>query len=175
LAISKEKKKEIADQYGDWLQKSKACVITEYLGMTVKDMDDLRARVREAGGEFHVVKNTLLKRVLNDNGMELDDQHFVDTTAVGFAFEDAPALAKAIADFAKESDFLKIKAGYLDKRLMDVGEVNALANVPPLPVVRASLLGTIMAPASKLARMIAEPGRQVAALLKAYSEVETVN
>ena len=175
MARSKEKKREIVDQYGEWLQKSKAFVITEYLGMTVKDMDELRARVREAGGEFHIVKNTLIKRVLNDSGLELDDQHFLKTTAVGFAFEDAPALAKVMTDYAKVSDFLKIKAGYLDRRLMNAGEVNSLANLPPLPVLRASLLSTILAPASRLARTLAEPGRQVAALLKAYGEAETAN
>jgi large subunit ribosomal protein L10 len=173
LAISKEKKKEIVDQYGEWLARSHAMVFTEYLGMTMKDMDELRARIREAGGEFHIVKNTLMKRVLQDAELEIKEEHLVNTTAVGFAFEDAPALAKAIIDFAKVSDFLKVKAGYLDTRLMTVEEVDALANVPPLPVMRATLLSTIMAPASQLVRTLAEPGRQIAAVLKAYSDAES--
>lgn len=172
MAISKEKKREIVSQYGEWLEKSRALVIAEYLGMTVKDMDDLRARVREAGGEFHVVKNTLMMRVLEDNGFKFDEKSFLSTTAIGFAFEDAPALAKAMTDFAKESNFLKVKAGYLDKRLMSADDVVALANVPPLPIMRATLLSTILAPASQLVRTLAEPGRQVAAVLKAYSEAE---
>jgi large subunit ribosomal protein L10 len=172
LAISKEKKNEIVNQYGDWLQRSQALVLTEYLGMTVKEMDELRARIRESGGEFHVVKNTLMKRVLEDSGLTLDETHFLNTTAIGFAFEDAPALAKALTDFAKESDFLKIKAGYLDRRLMNADEIVALASVPPLPVMRATLLSTVLAPASKFARTLAEPGRQVAAVLKAFSEPE---
>jgi large subunit ribosomal protein L10 len=175
LAISKEKKQEIVNQYGEWLQKSRALVIAEYLGMTVKDMDDLRARIREAGGEFHVVKNTLMKRVLEDGGLELKEADFLGTSAVGFAFEDAPALAKAMTDFAKASAFLKIKAGYLDRRLMNAEEVVALANLPPLPVMRATLLSTILAPASQLVRTLAEPGRQIAAVLKAFSEAEAAS
>jgi large subunit ribosomal protein L10 len=174
LAISKEKKQEIVAQYGEWVERSRAFVLTEYLGMTVKNLDELRTRVREAGGEFHIVKNTLLKRVLADAGLELKDEHFLKTTAVGFAFEDAPALAKTLSDYSKESSFIKIKAGYLDNHLMSADDINMLANVPPLPVMRAILLSTILAPAAQLVRTLSEPGRQVAAVLKAYSESDTV-
>jgi len=170
LAISKEKKREVVAQYGEWLEQSRAFILTEYIGMNMNDMDALRANIREAGGEFHIVKNTLMKRLLNESGLELKEELFVNTTAVGFAFEDAPALAKAMVDFAKESEFLKIKAGYIDKRLMTAEEVSSLANVPPLPVMRAQLLSTLLAPASQLVRTLSEPGRQVAAVLKAFSE-----
>jgi len=170
LAISREKKQEIAAQYGEWLEQSQALVLTEYIGLSVKEMDDLRARVREAGGEFHIVKNTLMQRVLNEAGLEINEENFVGTTAVGFAFEDAPALAKAMADFAKDSDFLKIKAGYLENNLMDAAAVKALAELPPLPVMRATLLSTILAPASQLVRTLSEPGRQVAAVLNAFAQ-----
>jgi len=172
LATTKEQKNEIIAQYDEWLEKSEAMVLTEYIGMTVKDMDNLRASIREAGGEFHIVKNTLIKRLFTEKEMELKDEHYINTTAIGFAFEDPPALAKALADFAKESDFLKIKAGYLENKLMTSSEVIALANVPPLPVVRAQLLSTLLAPASKLVRTLAEPGRQVAAVLKAFADAE---
>jgi large subunit ribosomal protein L10 len=138
--------------------------------MTVKDMDTLRASVREAGGEFHIVKNTLIKRLLEEKKFELKDEHYLNTTAIGFAFEDPPALAKALADYEKESDFLKLKVGYLDNKLMTPDEIKALANVPPLPIIRAKLLSTIIAPATQLARTMAEPGRQIAAILKAYAE-----
>ena len=172
MAITKEQKNEIVAKYDEWLEKSEAIVLTEYIGMTVKDMDNLRASIREAGGEFHIVKNTLIKRLFTEKEMELKDEHYINTTAIGFAFEDPPALAKALADFAKESDFLKIKAGYLDNKLMTSSEVIALANVPPLPVVRAQLLSTLLAPATKLVRTLAEPGRQVAAVLKAFADAE---
>ena len=172
MAITKEQKNEIVAKYDEWLEKSEAIVLTEYIGMTVKDMDNLRASIREAGGEFHIVKNTLIKRLFTEKEMELKDEHYINTTAIGFAYEDPPALAKALADFSKESAFLKIKAGYLDNKLMTSSEVIALANVPPLPVVRAQLLSTLLAPATKLVRTLAEPGRQVAAVLKAFADAE---
>jgi large subunit ribosomal protein L10 len=170
LAISVEKKNEIMAQYGEWINLSKAFIMAEYIGMSMKDMDQLRARVREAGGEFHVVKNTLIKRVLDEAGMELKDEDFINSTAIGFALEDAPAMAKAMTDYAKESGILKVKSGYLDKKRMTAEAVTSLANVPPLPIMRATLLSTILAPATQLARTLAEPGRQIAAVLKAYSD-----
>ena len=172
MAITKEKKREIVVQYGEWMHKSQAIIFTEYAGMKMKNLDELRDKVREAGGEFHIVKNTLIRRVLDEAGVEIKDEHFINTLAVGFAFEDAPALAKVITDYAKESGLLTIKAGYLGTRLMDADDVNSLANVPPLPVMRATLLSTILAPASQLVRTLSEPGRQIAAVLKAYAEAD---
>ncbi len=170
MAITKEKKHELVTQYGEWLNQSKAVILTEYIGMSMKDMDELRAQVREAGGEFHIVKNTLMKRVLDEIGLEINDDDFINTTAIGFAFEDAPALAKAMTDYAKSSGSLKVKSGYLEKKRMTASEVVSLATIPPLPIMRATLLGTLLAPASQLVRTLSEPGRQVAAVLKAYLE-----
>jgi large subunit ribosomal protein L10 len=170
LALTKEQKREVVAKYGEWLERSDAIILAEYIGMTMKDMDKLRAKVREAGGEFHVVKNTLAKLALKDAEIDFEEDHFLSSTAIGFAFEDPPALAKAITDFAQESDFLKVKVGYLEKQMMSAAEVKALADLPPLPVMRATLLSTILAPASQLVRTLAEPGRQVAAVMKAFSE-----
>jgi len=175
LAITKEQKREIVAQYGDWLERSDAFVVTEYTGLTMKAMDELRGKIREVGGEFHVVKNTLVKLALKDVDIDFEEDHFIGSTAIGFAFEDPPALAKVISEFTKESDFVEIKVGYLDKQMMSADDVKALADLPPLPVMRATLLSTLLAPASQLVRTLAEPGRQVAAVLKAYSEQEAAS
>lgn len=172
MAITKEKKHEIVAQYSEWLEQSQAIIMTEYIGMKMKDMDELRIKIREAGGEFHICKNTLLRRVLDDAGMEIKDEHFINTTAVGFAYEDAPGLAKVMTDYAKASGLLNIKAGYLEGRLMNANDVTSLANVPPLPVMRATLLSTLLTPASQLVRTLSEPGRQVAAIFKAYADAD---
>lgn len=171
MAITKEGKVEILDQYNDWLEKSGAVFLTEYTGLNMKEIDELRANIREAGGEFHVIKNTLGKMAFEKAGYS-DNDFFVGSTAIGFAFEDAPGVAKVLSDFAKESDFVKIKGGYLGTDLMDAGQVKALAALPPLPVLRAQLLGVLQAPASKLVRTLAEPGRSLAAVIKARSEQE---
>jgi len=174
LALTKKEKKEFVAQYVEWLEDSKAFIVTEYTGLNMKAMDELRKSVREAGGEFHVVKNTLVKLALREAGYEFDEVAFRGSTAIGFAFEDAPALAKTIKEFAKTSDFVNVKLGYLEKRAMTVDEVSALADMPPLPVMRAQLLSTILAPASQLVRTLAEPGRQIAAVVKAYADKDAV-
>ena len=170
MALSKEQKKEIVAEYQEWLDKSQAVIMTQYVGLTMKDMDALRKKVREVGGEFHVLKNTMCKIALKNAGLELVDDYFEASTAAGFAFEDASGLAKAMTDFAKEVGFLKIKGGYLEDKPMSAAEIQALAEVPPLPVMRAQLLSTIMAPASQLARLLSEPARQVATVLQAYAD-----
>lgn len=172
MAISKERKDEVIDQYVDWMNNSRAMVVTEYIGLSMKDLDNLRSKVREAGGEFHIVKNTLSKVAFERVGWQQGEAYFEGSTAIAFAFEDAPAMAKTIADFAKTSDFLKIKGGYLQEKMISSEDVKSLAELPPLPVMRAQVLGTIMAPASKLVRTLAEPGRMIAAVIKAYADKE---
>lgn len=172
MAVSKERKKEIVAAYQEWLGNSQGVFLAEYIGLSVKNMDALREKVRDAGGEFHVIKNTLGKIAFEESGYEVPEDLFLGSTAAGFAFEDAPAMAKALSDFSKSVDFLKIKGGYLEKNMVSVDEIKALADLPPLPVVQAQLLGTLMAPASQLARVLAEPARQVAAVLGAYANSE---
>jgi large subunit ribosomal protein L10 len=177
LAISKQQKNELVSQYAEWINRSKALILAEYTGLSMKQIDDLRAKTREAGGEFHIVKNTLGKVAFESTGMPLHEKFLEGSTAIAFAFKDAPGLAKTLTDFARTSDFLKIKGGYLEKQALSPDQVKALADLPPLPVMRAQLLGVLLAPASKLARTLAEPARQVAAALKAYAEkdISTAN
>jgi large subunit ribosomal protein L10 len=172
LALTKKRKNELVDEYKDWVARSRAIFMAEYTGVTMNHLDDLRARLREVGAEFHVVKNTLGKRVFEEAGFEFPEDLFAGSTAAGFAFEDSPATAKAMADFAGSVEFLKIKGGFLGERLISSDEVKALAELPPLPVMRARLLGTLLAPASKLVRTLVEPGRGLAAVVRAYSERE---
>jgi large subunit ribosomal protein L10 len=172
LAISKERKEEAITHYIEWANRSRALFITEYRGLNMKQIDDLRAKIRDAGGEFHIVKNTLGKLAFEQEGLPLPENYFEGSTAISFAFENAPSVAKAMTDFARTSDFLKIKGGFLDKRPINAEDVQALADLPPLPVVRAQLLGTILAPASQLARTLAEPARQMAAVFQAYVDKE---
>jgi large subunit ribosomal protein L10 len=170
LANTKKEKQAIVTKYGDWLDRSQALVLTKYIGLTVADFDKLRREVRDAGGEFHVVKNTLAKLAFEKAGLEYEDEYFVGDTAIGFAYDDPPGLAKAITEFAEDFEFVKLKAGYLDKTQMTPEDIKALATVPPLPVLRSMLLSTLLAPATKLVRTVSEPGRQIAGVLQAYAD-----
>jgi large subunit ribosomal protein L10 len=173
LAISKQRKEEVLSQYQDWLKQSQAVILVEYTGSSMKVMDALRAKIRESGGEFHVVKNTLVRRAFANSGIELPADTFVKSTAISFAFTDPAGTAKALADAMKGRDSIKVKGGYMAGIRLNPAQVKALADMPPLPVVRAQLLGILQAPAGKLVRTIAEPARGLAAVIKAFSEKAT--
>jgi large subunit ribosomal protein L10 len=170
LAVSKEKKEATLENYAEWLKKSQAVILVEYTGAKMKDLDAMRAKIRESGGEFHVVKNTLARRAFADSGMNLPQDLLVKSTAVSFAFTDAASTAKALNEATKGKDFLKVKGGFMSGQPLNAAQVKALADMPPLPVVRAQLLGILQAPAGKLVRTIAEPSRGLAAVVKAFSE-----
>jgi large subunit ribosomal protein L10 len=172
LAISKQRKEQIVAQYLDWLKHSQALVLVEYAGLSMKQIDDLRSKTRETGGEFHILKNTLGKVAFKEAGMALPEKYMEGSTAVVFAFRNVPEVAKMITEFARTSEFVKVKGGYLDKSPISAAGVKALAELPPLPVMRAQLLGTIMAPASKLVRTLAEPARQLAAVFQSFADKE---
>ena len=170
MAISKERKEEALATYADWMKRSQAVILVEYTGAKMKDLDGIRAKVRKSGGEFHVLKNTLARRAFADNGMELPSDFLVRSTAVSFAFTDPASTAKALNEAAKGKEFLKVKGGFMSGQALNAAQVKALADMPPLPVIRAQLLGMLQAPAGKLVRTIAEPARGLAAVIKAFSE-----
>jgi len=164
LAFTKNEKNEMMARYSGWLEKSQAVFMLEYSKMDMKTIDGIRAKIREAGGEAHVVKNTLMTKVLEEEKYASVDLN--NTSLVGFVFGDVAAVAKAIIEITKNESF-KIKGGFLDKNTVNENQIKALASLPPLPVVRAKLLGTLLAPASQLARVISEPGRSLAAVVQA--------
>ncbi len=170
MAVSKERKGEVLATYDEWLKKSQAVILVEYTGAKMKDLDGIRAKVRESGGEFHVLKNTLARRAFAASGMDLPSDYLVKSTAVSFAFNDPASTAKALTDAMKGKDFIKVKGGFMSGKALNAAQVKALSDMPPLPVVRAQLLGVLQAPAGKLVRTIAEPARGLAAVIKAFTE-----
>lgn len=170
MAISRQKKDEVLARYQAWFDRSQAIMLVEYTGLTVKQLDGIRAKIRETGGEFHIVKNTLARKIASANGVEFPKAILTKSTAMVFAFSDAAGTAKALNDATKGLEAIKLKGGFLGKQALDANQVKALADMPPLPVVRAQLLGVIQAPASKLVRTIAEPARSLASVFRAYAD-----
>jgi large subunit ribosomal protein L10 len=170
LAVSKERKAETLTTYAEWLKKSQAVILVEYTGAKMKDLDGIRAKIRESGGEFHIVKNTLARRAFADSGMSLPKDYLVKSTAISFAFTDPASTAKALTDATKGKDFVKVKGGFMSGQALNAAQVKSLAEMPPLPVMRAQLLGVLQAPAGKLVRTIAEPARGLAAVIKAFAD-----
>lgn len=170
MAITKERKQAIVKQYRDLVGKSQGIVLASYSGLKVKDLERLRRKVRELGGEFHVVQNRLARLTLKDAGLGVADEALEGATAVGFALDEPLALAKAIVDFSRESDKVKIKAGVVNGVVYDGVQMVRLAEMPPLPVIRAQLLGLFGTPATRLASLLVTPARQMASVVRAYSD-----
>lgn len=169
MAFNKNQKQDMLAQYEEWLRDSQAVYLMSFDHMSMTEIDTLRTQVREAGGTARIVKNTIMQKALQSLDMEVLDGSMIGTTLAGFAFEDAAAMAKAFSDAVKTEAFT-MKCGYLDGQLVDAAQIKALAALPPLPVMRAMLLSTILAPATKFVRTLAEPARSLAAVTKAYSE-----
>jgi large subunit ribosomal protein L10 len=170
LALTRQKKEEVLAQYQNWVDNCQAVVLVEYTGVKMADLDVIRAKLRDTGGEFHVVKNTFARKIFEANGMSVPEGYLQKSTAIAFAFKDAAATTKALTDATVKMEAIKLKGGFLGKQSLSIAQVKALADLPPLPVVRAMLLGTLQAPASKLVRTLAEPSRSLAYVIRAYSE-----
>ncbi len=170
MALTRQRKQQVVAQYREWFSRSQAVILMEYTGLTMKDLDMLRTKIRESGGEFHVLKNSLARVVLQAEGLPVPEAYLEKSTAATFAFGDAVATAKALMDASKNLSALKIKGGLIGKQVLNEEQVKELAKLPPLSVIRGQLLGILQAPAAKLVRTIAEPARGLAAVVRAYSE-----
>jgi large subunit ribosomal protein L10 len=171
LAIDKDKKQELVGEYRDLLSKSQGIILGEYRAMPMGVLNGLRTSVRNSGGALRATKNTLAEIALRDAGMAVPKDMLVGSTIIGFCHSDISAVAKAMLDFAKDSgERFSVKGGVMGKQVLSPDDVKALATLPPLPVVRAQLLGLLQAPASRLAGVLAAPGRQIATVLKAYAD-----
>lgn len=172
MAITKEKKSELVANYKELVDESRAMILTSYSGVTVKELEEVRRKIRELGGEFHVVKNTLFALVMEEAGITLPEDTYVGTTAIGFAVEEIPGVAKAIVDLAREVETVSIKGGLLEKAIYDASQIEMLADLPPLPVLRSQMLSVLQAPASRVAMSLAGSVRQLLNVTKAYAETE---
>jgi large subunit ribosomal protein L10 len=172
LAISREKKEELVKDYLEQLNVSEAVIITSYRGLKVSQVEQLRRKIRDAEGGFAIVKNTLAERALKDAGLPVVEEMLIGPVGIGFCHKNVSGVAKAITDFAKQNELLTIKGGLLGDRVIDEAGVKSLANLPPLDVLRAQLLGLINAPASQLVGVVAGGVRQLVNVFNAYAEKE---
>lgn len=141
------------------LSTAKGVVLTGYKGLTVAQDMKLRAKFREAGVSYHVVKNTMLRIAANETGLEGLDPVLNGTTAIAVSADDAVAPAKVIYDFIKENklektEVLTIKAGVVEGKIVGVDEVKALASLPSREVLIAKLLGSMQAPISGMVNVL---------------------
>jgi large subunit ribosomal protein L10 len=168
LAISKQRKEELVVQYVEQLKQSQGIILVDYRGLSVGDIGDIRRAMRPLSGQFRVVKNRLLTLALKEAGMSLPEEWLAGPTAVGFCYEEVPAVAKALTDAAKNMETLRIKGGFVGASVLAAEQVHTIADLPPREVLLAQVLGTINAPASRVTGVIASGVRQVLNVLQAY-------
>lgn len=142
------------------LQKSSGVVLADYRGLTVAEVTALRAKLREAGVDYRVLKNTLVRRAANEVGVEGLDAYLEGPTAVAFS-EDPVTPAKVLAEFAKTSKKFTIKAGIVEGKVITPEGVKALADLPAREVLLAMVLRGMQAPLSGMANVLQGPIRKL--------------
>ena len=141
-------------------------VVAHYAGMTVAQMTELRSRVKEAGGSVKVAKNRLAKLALQDTNVSGIADLFKGPTCVAYSADPIDA-ARVAVKYAKENDKLVILGGAMGANVLDSAGVKALAELPSLDELRGTLIGLIQAPMTKIARIVKEPGGQLARVVQA--------
>jgi large subunit ribosomal protein L10 len=166
--VDRAQKRELVTKLNDAWKDTGMIVVAHYKGMTVAEMTDYRKRVKDAGGTVKVSKNRLAKLALKGTDAESISGLLEGQTCVAYS-QDPISAAKVSVTYAKQNEKLVILGGAMGKTVMDANAVKALAGLPSLDELRATLIGLIQAPASKIARIVKEPGALLARALAAKS------
>jgi large subunit ribosomal protein L10 len=156
----------VVDEVRERLSSSGAAVLTEYRGLNVTVMAQLRRALREAGGDYKIYKNTLVRFAANDLGLEIDEL-LTGPTAIAFVAGDPVNVAKALRDFARTNPALVVKGSLLGQKLLDAEQTRALADVAPREELLARLAGGMAAPMVQFAGLLQALPRSFAYGLKA--------
>ncbi len=149
-----EQKKAVVAELIEKLKAAQAGVIVDYRGLTVEEDTKLRTKLREAGVEYKVVKNTLTRFAIKELGYDEIDEALNGPSSLAISETDPVAPAKVISDFAKTNENLTIKAGFLDGKVISLDEIKTLANTPSKEVLIAKIMGSLNSPVSKLVRTL---------------------
>ncbi len=149
------------------LGRADAALLTEYRGLNVAAMAELRRALRAAGGDYKIYKNTLARLGARSAGIDTLDEMLTGPTAIAFVEGDAAAVAKALRDYARGNPALVVKGGLLGQRVLTANEVTALADLPSREVILAQLAGALQAPIAQFASLLAALPRNFAYGLKA--------
>lgn len=147
-------------------------VLTTYQGLSTPELNDLRAKLKPLNSEYSVVKNTVTSIALKNIGLEEFAKHFRGPTALAFQKGDPAALSKAVVEFAKTNDKLKIVAGYLDGKLLTEKQIKILATLPSREALLAMVATVLNAPIQKLAVVLNAPIQKLAGVLKALEQAK---
>ncbi len=147
-------KVEVVDEVKTRLTASAASIVSEYRGLTVAELADLRTALEAVGGDYKIFKNTLVRRAVDGNDYQPLSEYLTGPTALTFVQGDISAVAKALRDFSRANPLLVIKGGLADGSLLSTSELAALADLPPREVLLARLAGALAAPMTQMAGLL---------------------
>jgi large subunit ribosomal protein L10 len=170
--VKKEDKERVVAELTERLQTSETLIVADYRGLTMTQIDDLRGKLLEHGARFAVVKNTLTRRAAEAAGADALLALLEGPTAIAFLESDGDpvAVAKALSDAARDTRVLAVRGGLLEGRPMEPAEVESLAKLPPLDILRGQVLGAVTAPLMTIVGLFAAPLQDLYGLLDARIE-----
>jgi large subunit ribosomal protein L10 len=158
------------DELTDQLTNAKLIVLTDYRGLRVADLQDLRTNLRKSGGEIRVAKNTLTRIAAENAGISGLEPFLEGPLAIGLANDDIVGFSKSLSDFARTSRILTIRGGVLDKTFITAEQVEAISSLPSKEVLQAKLLGLLQSPMARTVGVLSGPSRSLAYVLQARAD-----
>lgn len=146
-----KQKQSAVEELSEKFKNAKVILFTDYRGINVGDVTELRANLKKANAEYKVIKNNITRRAIKENNLEGLDEFLTGTTAVIIGNEDYLAPSKAIYEFTKNNEFYKIKAGVIDGKVVSAEEIITLAKLPSREELLGKLAGVLLANIGKLA------------------------
>lgn len=166
-------KSENVEEIKEKIQKAQSVVLVDYRGLNVEQLTELRSKYREAGVDYKVYKNTMMRFAFKDSGLEEFNQYLKGPSAIAFGYDDPVNAAKITSEFVKDNEKLEIKAGIVDGKIIDMAGVNSLAKLPSREVLVAQVLGGFNSPIQGFANVLQGTIRSLATVLNAIAEEKT--
>ncbi|MTI94241.1 MAG: 50S ribosomal protein L10 [Firmicutes bacterium] len=170
-----EAKQKIVAEIADRFERASAVVLTDYRGLDVAEVTELRRQLREAGVEFKVLKNTLTKFAAEQAGLDGLKDELVGPTAIAFSYEDPVAPARILSKYAKEHKKPALKIGVVEGKIIDAAGISALADLPSREVLLAQVLSGFQAPVSGFVNVLQGNLRNFAGVIDAIREQKETN
>ncbi len=165
-----EKKRQFVADLKKRFEKCKVVILTDYKGLNVQAMTELRARLREAEIEYEVIKNTMLRLASEGTDVEVIKDNFKGPSAVALSFEDPVAPAKILTDFAKDHDKLEIKIGVMGGKVLEADGIKALSSLPSREELLATVLSAMNAVPTSLVTALSDVPRRMVNVLQAIKD-----
>ena len=176
--LTRAQKEEQVSELKEKFSQAKSIYVADYRGLHVEEANELRRRVRNEGAgdfEYRVAKNSVLKRASTGSEVEGIVPHLEGPTAIALSYGDPIGLAKILSEFSKNHEVFEIKGGIVDGEVVDSSQIAELAKLPSLDALRGMIIGLLSAPATKLVRLLVEPGSQIARLVEARRAQQEAN